>query len=248
MMKKISLCFFFLITLIIFLSANQVSFSAPKPADWKDVQKNLELLQGDWYNDDGELVISIKGNYINGCQVLSASQFAGANRFAAATFNVRESAGIRGIKIMFQIFDEKSDYIVVDDSVTLHKTKDYWYESIGGIHLGMSAKNLKNTMGEPNRIKSHGKYGYTWYYDDNGLEISFSGNGVSNITIMKSCKLKLAKSGLNSNNTTADFIKFYGWKPRDGKYYLQAPNPISGGEFIWFSEDMQKVSLSIYWS
>lgn len=38
--------------------------------EWVYVQKALNYMQGDWYNDNGEKVMTIHGKYINGCEVV----------------------------------------------------------------------------------------------------------------------------------------------------------------------------------
>lgn len=247
-MKKL-LCFSFTFMLTLLFLVHP-TFAAANQADWQYVQKKLQLLQGDWYNDDGELIVSIKDNYINGCQVLSASQFAGGSNFAAGTFYIKESTGTRGLKIMFQIFNKPSDYIIVDDNVMLHKATDYYYESVGGVHIGMSASNAEKILGTPSRQKTYSKGSYTWYYDSKGIEVGFSGHCVSSIKILKSCKLRLAKSGLNCSDTPQAYIKFYNWQPRsNGKfYYEESPNEIGYGEYIWLGKNMQDVTLTVHWN
>ena len=217
---------------------------------WKNVQKALRLMEGNWYDDDGKLVLTIKGDYINSCEVMAAFDFAGSSNFAAGLFRIHEGGGMRLIKIRWQIFSEKSDYIILDNDVMLHRTPDYYYESIGGVHLGMSSDNVRNILGTCSREEKNVQGSYNWYYDNVGLEISFDGNCTTSITILKSCKLRLDRSGLNSTDTPKAFAEFYNWKPKsNGKFILEeSPHKIEYGEFIWLGKNMKDVVLTVYWN
>ena len=67
--------------------------------EWKYVQKALNYMQGNWYNDSGEKVITIHDKYINGCEVVSAFDFAGGSSFAVGVFRIQESTGVRELRI-----------------------------------------------------------------------------------------------------------------------------------------------------
>ena len=46
---------------------------------------------GDWYDSDGSLVLSIHDGYLNGCQILSTSNFVGDNLGGWTGFNCTDS-------------------------------------------------------------------------------------------------------------------------------------------------------------
>lgn len=217
---------------------------------WKNVQNTLKLMEGHWYNDDGQMVLSVEGNYINGCEVVSAYDFAGASNFATGIFYIRESKGTRQVKIGWNIYGNSSDYITFDEQQMLHRNQNYYYESIAGIHLGMSAKNAEKNFGKPTRKVNTSSHNEKWYYDDKGIEVSFECNGISNITILKSCKLKFSKSGLNCQNSPQEYRRIYQWQTLphwNNKFlYYNVSHHIGYGEYIYLELNMKSVTLTLY--
>ncbi|BEU86623.1 hypothetical protein TAMA11512_00870 [Selenomonas sp. TAMA-11512] len=55
--------------------------------------KVLNLMEGDWYDTNGNRVLQIAGGYINGCRVLAAYDFAGASANGVGCFDILESTG-----------------------------------------------------------------------------------------------------------------------------------------------------------
>lgn len=62
----------------------------------------LDKMAGDWYNSNGDLVLSISDGYINGCQVLGGYDFAGGTNIARGKFLITEADGNR---YLFMIWD-----------------------------------------------------------------------------------------------------------------------------------------------
>ena len=156
------------------LSVSTSAFAVHNKMEQPLVLKELQLMRGDWYTDNGTKVLSINDKYINGCEVLSVYDFAGGSNFASGIFRIQESTGIRDLKIHWKIFGERGDYITLNDTQMLHKTQNYFYESVSGIHLGMSADNVMHQLGHPGCSLSQsspiriGESSYTsgWYYPD----------------------------------------------------------------------------------
>ena len=57
--------------------------------------RELSKMDGDWYNGNGDLVLSIHDGYINSCQVLGGYDFAGGSSRAYGKFLIAESDGTR---------------------------------------------------------------------------------------------------------------------------------------------------------
>lgn len=85
----------------------------------------LNHIQGNWYDNNGHLVISVKGNYINDCEVIGGHDFVGGNP-GAGYFTIRERQGNRDIYIEWDSSYEggyhHTPYIIVNNSgVNLYK-------------------------------------------------------------------------------------------------------------------------------
>ena len=224
--------------------------------EWKYVQKALTLMQGDWYDDNGGRVITINDKYINGCEVLSAYDFAGGSSCAVGTFRIQESTGERDIRIEWNISRTSADYITINDNQTLHKTKNYFYESIGGFHLGMPFSLVEQKIGKPTRILTANSplqigndvYNSGWYYQNEGIIITFNSKSIDRILLLKQSNLTFEKSGLNCSNTPEAFAKAYSmthippWPSSD----FNGVYSIGHGEFISFGKNMDNVMLTVY--
>lgn len=63
----------------------------------------LNRMEGDWYNSNGELVLSIHDGYINSCQVLGGYDFAGGTSHARGNFLIAEADGNRYLAIRWSL-------------------------------------------------------------------------------------------------------------------------------------------------
>lgn len=232
------------------------AFAVTNKMDWIYVQKALSLMQGDWYDDSGVKVITINDKYINDCEVLSAYDFAGGSRFAVGVFRIQESTGVRDIRIEWNISRTSADHITINDNQTLHKTQSYFYESIGGFHLGMSSAIAEERLGKPTRILTTNNplkigshvYPSGWYYQNKGLIITFNSKSIDRIILLKQSRLTFDKSGLNCSNTPEAFADAYSmsrippWPSAD----FNGVYSIGHGEFISFGKNMDNIMLTVY--
>ena len=65
--------------------------------------KALNRMEGDWYNSNGTLVLSIHDGYINNCQVLGGYDFAGGASCAKGDFLIAEADGNRYLTIEWNL-------------------------------------------------------------------------------------------------------------------------------------------------
>lgn len=84
------------------------------------VSNAVNKMAGDWYDSDGNLVLSIADGYINGCQVVAGYDFAGGNSNAIGVFRILEDAGYRNIKIQWSIHNSQQDHLVFN-GIRLHR-------------------------------------------------------------------------------------------------------------------------------
>lgn len=79
----------------------------------------------------------------------------------------------------------KTKYLIVNNRITLQNTqKAQYFESISGIHLGMTDQEALSAYGSPTSIEKQKPSKFiTWLYDNDGWEIRFCNDRVDKITI-----------------------------------------------------------------
>lgn len=124
------------------------------------------------------------------------------------------------------------------------------YESISGIYLGMTAKELEALMGKPDLVD--GNPGYNrWLYQSKGLEINFYYDLVTEIGVTKKSGLKFDLSGLGGDAP----IEAYGiaykdnmnWDERvklskENKMPMLVIASARNSEYIWIDDDSIRLS------
>ena len=118
-----------LVLLILFVS---------NPAGAQSEYDILKRLTGSWRNNAGSVVLQIENGYINGCEVLEVKNIAGGGGIGAATFTIREMNAIRDIVLSWNEFNKQGASLLIDEREVLHLRKDYFFENVDGVHLGMS--------------------------------------------------------------------------------------------------------------
>ena len=170
-----------------------VGLSALQPAhaarmEQQSVKKVLNLMEGDWYDTDGNRVLEIGGGYINGYHVLAAYDFAGGSSHGAGRFDIIESTGSRSLYLTRAIRHADTGSIKLNNHQMLHRTaKPPFNESIAGIHLGMTAAEVTAPLGNPPQALNLSPYvnTYGWYYPDWRIAITFDADTVDRILLLK---------------------------------------------------------------
>ena len=220
------------------------------------VTKVLNLMEGDWYDADGNRVLQIGGGYINGCRVLAAYDFAGASSYGAGRFDILESAGSRSLYLTWDIRHSDTDSIKLNDHQMLHRTaKPPFNESIAGIHLGMTSAEVTAVLGVPTQTGNLNPYvnTYGWYYASLRIAVTFDADTVDRILLLKGSRAVLERSGLNCENAPYEFAQAYQMKhvPQvryDDSNVFTGCHAIGGGEYLSFGNRMEYVMLSKYWN
>ena len=214
----------------------------------KAVAKVLAVMSGQWYDSDGNLVLDISGIEINGCSVISGFDFAGSNAFGQGKFRIAEKQGYRDIDLAWKIGDTQQDRIVLDRMLTLHKdsTKAEHYESVGGVYLGMSQKQLISMYGMPSKIYTSQKTKLlcgvnmdSWCYLEDGWLVTFDGDVSDRIVIFYGGTRKFDRTGFNCQNSIERYAEVYGAKESNNMY-------IGHGEYLNFDEYPRSILFSIY--
>ena len=90
----------------------QTSEVQAQAMDYVYVSRAIDMMAGDWYDSDGNLVLSIGDGYINACQVVAGYDFAGGSSNADGVFRILEDAGYRNLKLQWHIRHSSQDYLV----------------------------------------------------------------------------------------------------------------------------------------
>lgn len=173
----------------------------------------LRYLQGDWYDRNGKLVARIKDNSINGDKIKKGLKPEFHGCFGSGIFLVIKDTGIQRIAFSYHIEKNEKDCLVLNNSVVLHRVpKPDYYESIAGIHLNMTPKEVKAVLGEPTAkgdLSAYFPKWTGWYYADQGIIIDFNVDAVDRIYLLEGSKAHFDRSGLTYNSSSKAFEKAY---------------------------------------
>ncbi|SDG76245.1 hypothetical protein SAMN05216584_11162 [Selenomonas sp. WCT3] len=171
--------------------------------------RSMKGLQGNWYDSAGNLVLSINGHYINGCKVVA---YLGCGD--ASGYRIQEADGYRDIGLMPEHMNAM-DFLIFNEKQTLrHSEEPQYTESIAGLYLGMSQKDLEALYGSPTR-KEKRNVGPSdtfpqdvWYYED-VFKVRFLGDMISSITFYHPEELVYDKSGFPCTTPMAKLREIY---------------------------------------
>ena len=134
--------------------------------------------------------------------------------------------------------------IILDGQTGLRRSKNpRYFESIGGMYIGMSKNEVLRLYGQPSRIRDG--YGWTkeWHYNQENFNVNFAGDTVISISIYKNGNRRFDRTGLSAKDSINTFR--YKYNARD---ILRSSLEIGHGEMITFFDDY--VTLEIvreYW-
>lgn len=215
----------------------------------------LNKMQGEWYDDSGNVVLRIYNGYINGCKVVAGYDFVGSGTLGSGKVSILESTGERGLYLEWGLRGNKdTDYINLNDTQLLHRTnKVSYYESIAGVYLGMTADKIKAKLGNPTYTGDLNQYLgghwhlYGWYYEKQGILITFNAHSIDRIILLKNSKQTLFHSGLNCSNTAMEFAQTYNLnRIPEIDYADHISYNIGHGEYLSFGAHMDYIMLSNY--
>lgn len=197
-MKKFFAMF---VALVVALSANLCS-----AMDYMSVPvTHLKNYIGNWYNTDGDLLLTISSDYrINGFRISSL----GYTGDTVAFYKVQITNGSSYENVYLQTFGSYNgnhEMLIVNEQVALRKTKEpYYFESVGGIYLGMDQNQVVARYGQPSSVESN-RRSSTWTYNREGFSVTLEYGVVCDITIYSYGNRRFDRSGLSANSSRADF-------------------------------------------
>ena len=166
---------------------------------------NLNEIVGNWYDVNGNLIFTISSDYkINGYDI-AAVDFEGDT---AGFYKIFINDG-RYVEVTHTgSAESKVHDMLIVDSVALRRTENpQYFESIGGIYLGMDANEVLSIYGNPSSGENFNRFlkDWIWKYDSLGLEVSIYAGVVTEVKMYSYGDRRLDRSGLSANNSTTDF-------------------------------------------
>ena len=214
----------------------------------------MKPMVGNWYDSKGNLALTISSDYtINGCKILDLEIIGG--EYFGLTYKVKilEQAGERDIVLfhhtgdMQKTAEEYHEFIHIGKQTFIRTKTPRYYESVGGLYLGMNKDKVLSLYGQPSKIDEsnfrNSLNSSTWSYEKIGLEVHFTGDILSSITIYPKSNLHFDKSGLSATDSMETFKNFYRAdkivKSRSFVIY------IGHGESIFFSRTKESENITL---
>ncbi len=229
----------FILTVLIFPSnANAANTGWPHYGSYS-VQDFVKYAGGNWYDTKGRLALTISDDYkLNGCTIVSVQQI--ADTVAMYKVRIDEGNRYRDIELMREYAkSSEHDTLTVnwrdyENAYSLRRTKEpRYFESIGGIYIGMDKDEVLRLYGQPSKIEDdRGRHKTLWKYSADGFEVSFSRNIVGSITIYANSDRRLDWSGLSANDDISVFSRIYN-PPSVRKHAMY----IGHGELVYVYDD-----------
>ena len=241
MKEKLKLFVCMCFSIICLFSALTVE-AAQMPLDL--IIRTSQKVTGDWYDANGNKVLSISNGYINGCRIVDGADFVGGYP-GAGVFIIQEAQGRKAIHLQWLGNGEHKTLIMNKKDQLTNKLQKVHYESVNGVYLGMNRQAVIDLLGTPSSIeKMHSRE--TLKYTNLGLKVVTEHNMVTVITLTGK-NAHFAKSGLSIDSSMLDYYNFYQFNrmPSElSKDKYQGPFSIGHGEYIFF--DGNEVSLTMY--
>ena len=218
--------------------------------------RDLDQIVGDWYDLNGNVVLTISSDHkFNGRKILSFRLLSAAE-YGKITgvdgdfgdtevhlFKIED--GTRAQEILIEYWHQMSYNTIIDyhehlvlnlgrdDEIRLRRTKEQrYFESVGGIYLGMNKNQVAALYGQPSRVENVGGNQNFWQYKREGFEICFLSGVVTRIRLYRNGNRRFDRSGLSPNNSRAEFFHKYNKICKDNSHI-----DIGYGERIWFYDD-----------
>lgn len=203
MKSKLRLILCMCFSIICLLSALTIE-AAQVPLD--SIIRASQKIAGDWYDANGNKVLSISNGYINGCRIVDGSDFVGGYP-GAGVFIIQEAQGRKAIHLQWLGNGEHKTIIMNKKDQLTNKLQKEHYESVKGVYLGMNRQAVIDLLGTPSSIeKMHSRE--TLKYTNLGFKVVTEHNMVTVITLIGK-GARFEKSGLSIDSSMLDFYNFY---------------------------------------
>ena len=234
----------FLIFCLVFVVATGHGHAAQ--SSWARVADSLAMLEGDWYDGDEKLALSIHDGKINGYPVLSAENGQEGLIQTKLDFRVATSSGAELVRLEWFFNQPRTAYLLWDGYDFLHRG-GLARESVDGVYIGMSKRLLEKVLGQPTAVVSRedcAKVGLdvpeeAWFYSNECLFVTLPYGSVDNIYVLNDSPAKFIRARLSAQDSLEDFEKLYGPRTLTG---TESFCHTGSGETIYFGPNYVKLS------
>ena len=166
----------------------------------------IKPMIGTWYDTNGNPALTIDNNYkINGCTVLASYW---NDNYECNSYRIDAGNGTQDIALVM-LGEGYHKMILVNNQKVLRWTRNpQYFESVGGIYLGMDKNQVVSLYGQPSS-RDDRRARPIWKYNREGMELKFVGNVVESIIIYPSGDRRFDWSGLSANSSNSDFAYKY---------------------------------------
>lgn len=238
----------FVSVLMILCSMIFNTFALAYPGEMNSAMRRLNYMQGSWYDLSGREAYLFSNGTVNGYQINNLYDVAGGGGDFGCKLGVIVNGNQEAWQLSFTNLSagpsDYHQYMTIAQNVYRRSSSPRYYESIGGIFLGMPLNQLLSLYGKPSLARNNGHGLLNLGYANLGLEIDVRHNIVTQITIYPFGDRAFDRSGLNANNTASEYADAYGMNRQPGNY----ATGIGYKEYIWFRESPKSVTLSLYWN
>ena len=130
------------------------------------VVRASQKVSGEWYDARGNKVLTISNGYINGCLIVGGADFVGGYP-GAGVFIIQEAQGRKAIHLEWLGNGEHRTLIMNKKDQLTNRLQKEHYESVRGVHLGMTRQQVIDLLGMPSSSDVRGRE--TLRYEDLGL-------------------------------------------------------------------------------
>lgn len=185
--------------------------------DYRQVSlSQLKNIAGDWYSTNGELILSIRNERLtiagDTYKIISLGFMGDTAGFYKLTVDMGSSYGEIELMSTGSYKGFHKILSIIKHNYGLRDTKNpRYYESIGGVYLGMDKDQLVSLYGQPTSKTTYGR-DECWIYNREGFEVrfdSFATNMISSIKIYPHGNRRFDRSGLSANSTRSEFAYKY---------------------------------------
>lgn len=176
--------------------------AVPGAADW------LEPAVGDWYDTNGQLMMTVTTSAINSCPVTALTDMT-MDYPRTGRFTVAEADGEKTIKLDL-LGHGSHQYLIVNDRTPLRRSlhADH-YETLGNLYLGMTKDDVVAAYGQPTSVTPD-QGGERWSYSTPHVDVVVQGNLVMTIRAYSDSNITFAQSGLSPVSTPDAYAQAYG--------------------------------------
>ena len=161
------------------------------------VDDQMQYLAGNWYDMNGNIQFEIIGRHMLCGVVTGGRNFIGSQSFGSGTFIMAYPYDKSGTLLWATHGEGNHSLLILEirkgkPEVFRRSSMQKYTESVNGIYLGMTDRQVQERFGQPERKEDNGT---EWFYPDQGIKVAFL-QGVANTITITGEKARLDGSGL----------------------------------------------------